>query len=958
MSIENNWTYIDARNYSFVEICRAILSSVDRLSDQIAAPFDDEAAARAALQRTLSTSEGFTVVIDGTREAEKLAETIAPLLSNEKRIIIVPKAPSQFSTDRIFRVPELTADEVRDVVAGLRGTAPSEVEIVRLLASSGGNPLYLRFYALAPAPSEELSLRDLEVRACSVLNPRSREVVSYLALAPSPLSLSDLQALLGFSTANVAEVTDALEGCAPLVRQTRRRVEIVHDHLKGTIAEELKANSAALAFYSLRLGNYLEEDDEILDAFLVFDRAGEAHRLDALVDRAAYEASIRGAVGPALAIFSRQVQIARDNGNLEAEIKGLLSLAFVAQQAGDQARSKQALNDAKERAQDAPSEELRRTARDFELELLLRVAGDRSLLNKIIEIKDEYAEAGDQFNVARLALLLSAENVADGEPLKAAESAEEAFRLFTALGDAYGTRLAQFNVVSALSGIPSRREEAYDLARQLEKEVDPRAAPRERALICNILARRSRQLDDPQAAAGYAREAIDIGDALGDRRLVAVNRINLGNALRDQSLPREALVQYQLAEAEAHAVGQVRLEASAHEVIASVHNELGDYGLALAHAAHAIALTRDTTDRSTLARSYEERAIAFTATHNVLNAVTAYVDGAKAVETGSLEGAIFASLLTSALRLCVQNGLSVEMAEVLAKLFGRPGDPAVRSASPRAVLESVCTTAPRMLGRLTVEGTLPTIALIFSFVLRNVPPRIERAVVGRMAKVFTTGDRSDKPEPSLAALAGLLLASDWNHVETPDLVQIAESASRRVSGLHYKPYPDGGAHWTVALPITKHVTCTIDELDPRQNFGLTASVVALVFRAMVDGIEALLGTENLPRREFQVQITGESAFVENIDPERELLPNGALAHGFTLSESTDLSRTDQPPLFVICRDNFPGRWIPEDTPQSEVHVLIARILDGAVNHLFARRVDRETTRPKLVRLIQAFSLHP
>ena len=86
-----------------------------------------------------------------------------------------------------------------------------------------------------------------------------------------------------------------------------------------------------------------------------------------------------------------------------------------------------------------------------------------------------------------------------------------------------------------------RTNEAEQLLQSIEGQTQGLGQLRERAWMCNILARRYRLDGLLDNAVTVAQEAIDIGGRLGDPYVVALNRIGLGNALRAKGDLRAAL---------------------------------------------------------------------------------------------------------------------------------------------------------------------------------------------------------------------------------------------------------------------------------------------------------------------------------------------------------------------------------------------------------------------------------
>jgi tetratricopeptide (TPR) repeat protein len=479
----------------------------------------------------------------------------------------------------------------------------------------------------------------------------------------------------------------------------------------------------------------------------------------------------------------------------------------------------------------------------------------------------------------------------------------------------------------------------------------------ERALLCNLFARRARQAGNASEAESFSREAVAIGQKLSDRRLTALNRINLGNALRDQDRLGEAIDQYKLADTEAHEIGFVRQEAAANEVIASVLNQQGNYDLALLHASHAIGVVRDTTDTRTLARALEERAIALIGLRRFADAVVACGDGGLAIATGGIEEELFRALLVRGMRLCVEHDLAHALVGFLTRMFGtRSQTPASTSDEEVGAVAKVVDALLQMPRRLNPEALVAAISLPLSFVLRNLPPPIERAVARQLlARFVALSDASS--DARLCAVTAVLLSTDTTRFTKFDLLQFAAQIASIDPSLSFRPHPDGAPHWVIALTSPPRIVCSIDQLDDSVAGNVGATVLACLLSSISPRLAAILGTENPARGELQIQFISEDDFVAYVDPKREFL-GAALSDSFTVSESTDVTQSEQPPLIVILRKDFGSRWQPEATLMSDSHLVLGRVLDGATQQLLARRVPRESLRPALVQTIQRYVLRP
>jgi hypothetical protein len=242
--------------------------------------------------------------------------------------------------------------------------------------------------------------------------------------------------------------------------------------------------------------------------------------------------------------------------------------------------------------------------------------------------------------------------------------------------------------------------------------------------------------------------------------------------------------------------------------------------------------------------------------------------------------------------------------------------------------------------------------LAFGDLLGSTPGPIERQVILRVVSELTSHRENVNPEASAAAICGLLLGADLKRLSLADLVDIADRVCRVVPTMYFKPHPDGAAHWTVRLTASEDAVCTVSQMDDSTVIAGTAMVIALMLSSLAPLIrEEVLGSESLPRHEVRINIVTHRDLAKYLGPEVTGLGD-ELTDRCVVSESTDVTRCDQPPIIAICRDDFGERWSPLKKRVSDAHVLFGRIVEVMVSHLFARAVEREALHPKLLSLIQ------
>jgi hypothetical protein len=114
------------------------------------------------------------------------------------------------------------------------------------------------------------------------------------------------------------------------------------------------------------------------------------------------------------------------------------------------------------------------------------------------------------------------------------------------------------------------QNEAEQLLQSIAGQTQGLGQLRERAWMCNILARRYRLDGLLDNAVTVAQEAIDIGGRLGDPYVVALNRIGLGNALRAKGDLRAALESFKECGREAQLIKRNEIDGLASRLASEV----------------------------------------------------------------------------------------------------------------------------------------------------------------------------------------------------------------------------------------------------------------------------------------------------------------------------------------------------------------------------------------------------
>ena len=943
-SEENGWLFLDGQhNDSLPLLARA----ANRIRQHLALPgliFTSEHVAAQELLTAWERAPHLTLAVDGARDPLRLWQ----LVPNTRRLVVTSRQPFDVPSRLRCEIPHLTPEEGRAWLAALFGRQPNPAEVAKIVARSRGNPLYLRFLALEGDAAAELTLRELEMRAVRSLPARPRELISYLAISPRPLSLADLTALL--QPPDGAEAVAAhLAAATGVVNHRGGVVDLVHEHFRETLSTELHQDATRLSFFASRLGRHFEECQDHVAAFHVYLAAKEQRHADRVLRPASYQASLMGGGAPAVPIFRRQADLAAQRGSPRVELHASLDLTWSLLQIGAKREARAALDRARTVAERHPDDIALLRVREVEVTLGADDRSRGSRIGDLERLRELYVENSDLLGAGRVGTLLTVEYISSGEHRTAARLARELVELFEGLDNEYGRRIARLNLASALSGIPGEEGQAAALTQELEHEIVPERYPRERAVICNYLARQCRRAGRPDQAEEFALEALRIGEGLGNAHVIAINRTTLGNIRRDQGKSADALVEYHSASQAAVAGGVRDAEAAATELIASVHNDQMEHGRALFFARHAGALARLVGDQELAARAEEERARAHAGLNELHEAVAAYATAARAIGVNQRGGAPFVQLLVDGLHLCDGANRRDLAAELLSGVFLAPESGSTEREGDVAVLYGALSRVADDVA--AVEHILAVVALAVSGLVTPLPAVVQRRVVLQSVACVTSAGGGGSWKGRSAAVAAILMSQDGGGLTLGDMVDIGGQLAEASPSVYFRPYEDGAAQWTLRLDIGGGAIVAVQQLDDDPRTARVAAVLALLLDGFDGPIgEGLLDVESLPRDEATIMIA--SRLEAETQFGADLLPREPMTGGFLVSESRDISRGDQPPMLVVREEEFPSAWHPTEKSISDMHLLLGQVLERLVPHFLAEAVEPEVLHPKVVEFIR------
>ena len=942
LAVDRNWIFIEGKELSRLDLLASVANAVRKRLDKPAVMVTTEGQAVELYVKAIQALEPSIIAVDGAEHASALCRL--PL--ERHRLVFTSRSPVGWLPVDHHDLPRLTDDEVASWIRKFAGAGIGRNEIERLIGLSEGNPLYLRFYTLGGAVHETLSLRDLEIRAVEWLGPREREIVTYASLSPHPLSLGDLTAMMEPQDGPEA-IAEYVSKAGGLLIRGPRGIQLIHEHLRTTVMERLRALPERWSFFTLRLGGHLERGGHFLAAFHMYLDVGSTSRADQILTKAAIQAVLSGGGGIAVPVFRRQAELASGMNESTDEVYALLNLAYALAQRGDTAEASCKLARAQQIA-GASNPLLNLRLREIEIVVGMAAHSGGVRIGALEQLVAKYEDLGEQFHGARIRTFLGKEYIGERRFEEAAAVSRAAHQVLQGLGDEYGVEVASVNLAVALSAIPGRANEALSIAQTVQLRWSPEEYPRLRGVICNLLTRHYRESGELDTAARHAIEAISIGEALTENSVICINRTNLGNVYRDGGQIEEALAQYKLAEKAAVVGDYAEGEAWANQLIASVRNDRGEYSLAEHHARYASAIGSRIDHRTTIARAQKELAVALSGQGDVEAAVEAYAAACTAAFALDVGRRFFVSLLCDGLAFVGQSGRTDLKPRLLDLAVNRVGHVDRRSADGGEVgilYEGLVKLAILGIGNMTV----PVVSLIMWDVFANRPGIVERRMVRQAVKEIIDQEDGDMSRSAMGAVAALLMTQSGKFLGLSDVAYLAEMVASASDRVHYKPHlEDGAGHWTVRLEMGDGVLVSVTQLDDSVRTSIITMNLVLLF-AICDKMiwQDVMERSGAGGRELMVSVCSKSDLDAQLGSETSglvVMKDNFAVIGIRGEKSGHLLATWE--------GDFGGAWRPMVDGISDIHKLFGALICSMVTGLLSGEVEQEVLVPKVVRLVR------
>jgi len=899
--------------------------------------------ARNGLTAAWDKTQTITMVVD---ECDYIPELIEAFSSGggmnpERRLIFTSREPSD--TFESLAVPPLARSEVDQIL----NKAAVTTEIApRLL--EGGNPLQLQ-QALAqsaiPAAADGLTR----------IKGTAGELVRYMALSGVPLSAEELLALRDDSNYSIEALYFDIRQLGRLADDTPRGFRLMHAETAEVVLDELRESPQRFRFYVNRLIRLFEAAEELRRVYDLASLLNDGSEIQ-YAAAAAREAARLGDWRLGVKLTNQLLEQALDTESKAEAFHLMLSLVYPLELMGDVERAAALL----ERAQPF-AEALGASAQAKLKETEISSRARRSLSLKDITalegIYRNYDDLQQSWDQARVGLELSAIYIAANNYEQARDILRPTLATFEDLGDNYGVELAQCNLASTLSVIPGSEKEAEQLIQVIEERTrDEPDARRQRAVLCNILTRRFRVAGRYKEAETLAKEAIEVGVAIGDEHVQAINSVNLGNIYSDSQRPELAIEAYQAAATAAQKCGRQDVEADSSRLIAGIFNDFSGIkgyddrrALAKFYALHAIGLLQNTLNYDALASSQSELGQALEALGETANAAEAFFESATAFAQVPDEDNCGRALVC-ACRLALPDHIDLYL-ERLSNALG-----VERPKPERALTDQFLTLVKPIIERSPQAGLISLLGKHLYQIWSHVPEVLRGAVISSLTDIVRelASDRAIRSDPWRVLYAGVVFSCLLKDKSPPFLKhRLAVSLTHSMDDIFVREDGAGSLIWTVVLNLGRRVTISILPLDETPEANLASFVLATFVKAFEYELrrELIGGVTDVD--ELRVHI----AHIDALPPNLRLLVDQNLGIGETLADEPcavmrPVDFEMAVPTFVLLSPKFFEGIVFGEGLGGSLQILFACTLVELTFQLLLGQVEMEAIKPKVVSLVR------
>jgi tetratricopeptide (TPR) repeat protein len=950
-AIRHHASYVNARGLSGRHLVRSIATALSsgNIASDAATSLESGAA---ALRSVWRDDAKWPLVIDDPADPAELADLLNDLdgSSANARIIIAVRAGSEPPSAAAVEISNLDVAEIAEIVSQLPSAVRERVATA-VASMDTVYPLDIRRILAANVMLQQHIFDDV---GAVELEPQTRELLALIAASPEPLTLQDLRRLSSSEDQNPIVIDERLSAISYLVIDDGLGFRPVHDDIASDLRAALSRRPALHKFVSLRLAQFFARAKRHMAAFELY-RHFDPERALRVAYRAGSQAQVEGRLAHSIPPLEFIANAKRRSGErLDLGIV-LLSIAQAYESIGNTGSASAALTEAETVATQIDDEPMLQLIKDQRLIGRVRRELRPADLAALREVRSRYKAEGRTADAARLAIEEGALLISTGDHQESIPPLREARAAFLETDDTYGVYVATRNLIASLNMVEGGQSEAEQLLQSIEGQTQGLGQLRERAWMCNILARRYRLDGLLDNAVAVAQEAIAIGAKLGEPYVVALNRIALGNAFRAKGDFRSALEAYKECGREAQLIKRNEMDGLASRLAAEVIVQMADdaapyqraalYNEAEVFATHVIGLLAESIVQDEVAEALDARADARMGLGKRAEALSDYAAAAK-LFTKLGEDRAVPVVRQLAVNLDYTGSTSIETMRML--LGTLPKSTATEEATnPWQLLIALIRDGVQQAHRRAV-GILVGAALRVAQTI--VLPELEVGLWLRLLSLALEGVKSPDDGRMSFALSAFLAHTRQRHLSLTQLSALTGLTIGNSKKVNFHSSANGELQASVKLGQEDKVLLVFDDLDT----NLATRFVALSLVSFFTGYRMEIDQEFLarPLKEGTYVRCNILDVAEAPADIREQLQDAASdAPVAIVFFESGAERTHE--LIIACRSDVQEKCQGDPLRATELQFMYADVLRAILQVVLGGQIESEVLRPKIVSLLRS-----
>ena len=268
---ERDCIYVEASRLNRKEVASTLAAKLRKRSNLPQIQYLDANAACADLQKVWKSADNVEVVIDECKDLDFINMLIRSSEHEQakKTLLYSSRSPLDIDGQHTIIIPPMTLDESVHLAQSWCGNDIGREEAEALYTNTQGNPMLIRFYSSSSFDLPKNDLYAFENISWDELNNESKEILTYIALSPSPLGADDLKLLLQAS--NVSQIFDTMSTLSFFLGEGASGYSMIHASVKNEIMTICKRSPHRVAYYSKRLSEHFVKHGDFVSAYYVLD---------------------------------------------------------------------------------------------------------------------------------------------------------------------------------------------------------------------------------------------------------------------------------------------------------------------------------------------------------------------------------------------------------------------------------------------------------------------------------------------------------------------------------------------------------------------------------------------------------------------------------------------------------------------------------------------------------------